>query len=117
MTARTLRHAARTATGLLLTAPVLVMTALPALALEDGEEPAPSLPLAVNILLYLGIPVLIFVLAAIPIFASARKKSRYRPAEGWDHQPLWFAGPDDPEAAVSSASPEQSGRGGASASW
>ena len=117
VTARTSRRAARTAAGLLTTASVLVLTAAPALALDDGEEPADPLPLGTSLLLLLVVPLLIMVLTALPIFAAARRKSRYRPAEGWNHQPMWFAGPADPEAAVSAASPDQPGRGGASATW
>ncbi len=119
VTARSPRLA-RTAGSFLLSAALLTLTACASrtVAIEDGEEPAEDLSLGVNLLLYVGIPVLIFVLTAIPIFLSAsRRKSRYRPNEGWDNQPVWFAGPDDPERAVDEASPDQPGRGGASGGW
>lgn len=118
VTARTPRHLARTAAGLLLTVPLLVATALPAAALADGEEPAPPLGIGLGLLLFLGLPLLIMAVTAVAVYGpSSRRSSRYRPAQGWDHQPLWFAGPDDPEAAVASASPESARKGGASASW
>lgn len=118
MTARTRGPLARTATGLLTFATYLLLTGCVAQGvLEDGEEPGEEIGLVEGWLVFGGIPLLILVLTAIPIFVSARKKSRYRPSEGWDHQPMWFAGPEDPEAAVTSASPDQPGRGGASAGW
>ena len=118
MTVSPARQVYRAAAGLLLTAPFLVLSAAPALAVADGEEPGDPLPLGTSLLVFVGIPLLIMALTAVPIFAGAsRKKSRYRPAEGWNAQPMWFAGPDDPEAAVSGADPKQAGRGGASGSW
>jgi hypothetical protein len=118
VTRRTRGPVARTATGLLTFATYLLLTGCVAQGvLEDGEEPGEEIGVLEGWLVFGGIPLLILVLTAIPIFASARKKSRYRPSQGWDHQPLWFAGPADPEAAVSSAPTEQPGRGGASASW
>ena len=52
--------------------------------------------------------------AALP---SMLKRPRYRPGRPWKHDPLWFNGPDDPDAAVAKARPGASGRGGASAEW
>lgn len=85
--------------------------------LEDGEEPGPELGVLEAWLLFAGVPLLILVLTALPVFAAAKRRSRYRPSQGWEHQPMWFGGPDDPESAVGSAPAQQSGRGGASASW
>ena len=118
MTVSLARQASRAVAGLLLTAPLLVLAALPAAAVADGEEPGNALPLGTSLLVFVGIPLLIMVLTAVPIFAGAsRRKSRYRPNEGWNQQPMWFAGPDDPEAAVSAADLKQPGRGGSSGSW
>ena len=118
MTARTRGPLARSATAVLTFATYLLLTGCVAQGvLEDGEEPGEEIGVLEGWLVFGGIPLVILVLTAIPIFAAARKKSRYRPSQGWDHQPLWFAGPDDPESAVRSAPTEQSGRGGASASW
>jgi hypothetical protein len=117
VTARHTRRVARTAGVALLTVPLLIATALPAAAQNEGEVPDP-LPLLPSLLIFGGIPILIFVVVGLLVFGlSALRKPRYRPAQGWDGDPVWYGGPEDPEAAVQQAEPKQPGRGGSSATW
>jgi len=71
-----------------------------------------------TVLLWVGLPLLlsaiIYALAWLP---SARRTSRYRPQEGWNAEPVWFAGPADPLTAVERASTGDDARGGAGGAW
>jgi hypothetical protein len=102
------------ATGLVL--PLLPLT--PALALDDGEVPGDSLGTGLVIVYYVLIPLGIFALIALlSVLPSALRRPRYRPGRPWSHDPLWFNGPDDPNAALTGARPGATARGGASAEW
>ena len=69
-------------------------------------------------LLYVGVPVLVFVVVAVLVsIPGKRNRRRYRPAEGWDADPVWFAGPADPVGAVAQATVGDVVRGGAGGSW
>lgn len=96
----------------------IVVTAGPALAIDDGEVHGKPLGVGLTIAIYVLIPVGAFLLiaffAALP---SMLKRPRYRPGRPWKHEPLWFAGPDDPDTALKSARPGATARGGASAEW
>jgi hypothetical protein len=76
-----------------------------------------SLGAGMTILLFVIVPLAIFgvvgLLAALP---SLLRRPRYRPGRPWDHDPLWFAGPDDPQQAIARARPG-SAKGGASGEW
>ena len=101
----------------------VLLTAGPALADNpigpaEGEDPGSSLGLVKTLLLYIGIP----VVAAIVIFAvvwlpGAVNANRYRPAKGWNAEPVWFAGPPAPVEAVRSAELGDVVRGGARGDW
>ena len=92
-------------------------SALAANGLDDGEEPGPSLSLLNTLLLFVGIPVLVFAVIWVLVTASARSRGpRYRPGLDWWAAPVWFNGPDDVDNAVRSAA-ETTGGGGASARW
>jgi hypothetical protein len=96
----------------------VVVFAGPALALDDGERHGKSLgtgmTLVIFVLIPLGSSLVIAFFAALP---SMLKRPRYRPGRPWKHDPLWFSGPDDPDAALQSARPGATARGGASAEW
>lgn len=55
----------------------------------------------------------ISLLAALP---RLLRRPRYRPGKPWSHDPLWFAGAENPERALSRVRPERRS-GGASADW
>lgn len=77
-----------------------------------------SLGAGMTILLFVIVPLAIFgtigLLAALP---SLLRRPRYRPGKPWDHDPLWFAGPDDPDDALARVRPGRTAKGGASAEW
>ena len=103
------------ATGALLP----LLTAAPALAsLDDGEHPGKGLAWGMVVLVYVVIPLGIFaVIALFAVLPSALRRPRYRPGRPWQHDPLWFNGPDDPDKALAGARPGATARGGASAEW
>lgn len=97
----------------------VVVTAGPALAFRDdgevhGKPLGAGLTIAIYVLIPLGAFLLIAFFAALP---SMLKRPRYRPGRPWKHDPLWFNGPDDPDAALAKARPGSTARGGASAEW
>jgi hypothetical protein len=106
---------AAVATGALLP----LLTAAPALAkLDDGEQPGKGLGIGMVILIYVGVPLGIFaVIALLAVLPSALRRPRYRPGRPWQHDPMWFNGPDDPDKALAGARPGATARGGASAEW
>ena len=108
----------RTLTTVLATATTLLLTAGPALALDDGEVPGKSLGAGLVIVYYVLIPLGIFaVIAFFASLPSMLRRPRYRPGRPWKHDPLWFGAPEDPDRAVADARPGATARGGASAEW
>ena len=98
--------------------PILVV-ADPALAkLDDGEKHAKPLTAGQVILIYVVVPVGAFlVIAFFAVLPSLLRRPRYRPGRPWNHDPLWFAGPDDTDRALAGARPGVTAKGGASAEW
>jgi hypothetical protein len=100
-----------------------LLTAAPALAgnpigPSEGADPGHALGLGKALLVYVGTPVGAFlVLGACAYLPGVVKAHRYRPAQGWSADPVWFAGPVDPEAAIAGAELGDVTRGGASGSW
>lgn len=111
-----LRTAAGSAAGL---AVLLWFTTGPAVAtvVDDGTETADGLSVLETVLWFVGVPLGLFVVITLLVMApSAARGPRYRPGLGWWAAPVWFNGPDDPDAAVRAAEPTAGG-GGASARW
>ncbi|MDP9182903.1 MAG: hypothetical protein M3P04_09045 [Actinomycetota bacterium] len=106
-------------TGLLTT----LLTVAPAFASDpvgpsEGADPGAGLGPAATLLLYVVTPVAAcLLLAAIVLMPGAVRSNRYRPAEGWSADPVWFAGPVDAQTAVSTAQRGDVLRGGAHGSW
>lgn len=96
----------------------VVLLAAPALARDDGEVPykgiGTGLVIVEFVLAPLGAFLVIAFFAALP---SLLRRPRYRPGRPWKHDPLWFGGPDDPQAALHDARPGATAKGGASAEW
>ena len=118
MTVRTRRTVRRllTAGGAALAS--VVVLAGPALADDDGEVHGKGLGAGETIAIFVLIPVGVFlVIAFFSALPSMLKRPRYRPGRPWKHDPLWFSGPDDPDAALANARPGATARGGASAEW
>jgi hypothetical protein len=85
---------------------------------DDGEDPGPGLSVLQTLGIFVGIPVLLFVVIAVLVAApSAARGPRYRPGVGWWAAPVWFNGPDDAERAVRASAGSANDGGGASARW
>lgn len=92
-------------------------TAALAVNRDDGDQPGPGMPYGEAFLVYVGIPVALFLVIALLVYApSMGRGPRYRPGLSWWAAPVWFNGPDNPEDAVSSVRTVEAG-GGASARW
>jgi hypothetical protein len=84
---------------------------------DDGEIPAEGISNIATLLIYVGAPLLLFLVIALLVMApSMARGPRYRPGLGWWAAPIWFNGPDDADAAVRTAVPTTDG-GGTSARW
>lgn len=107
------------ATGLLTT----LLTVAPAFAGDpvgpsEGADPGSGIGPAETILLFVVIPLAAMgLIALVVLLPGAVRSYRYRPAEGWAADPVWFAGPVDPDTAVAQAQRGDVVRGGASGSW
>jgi len=77
-----------------------------------------SLGTGMTVLLFVIVPLAIFgVIGFLSALPSMLKRPRYRPGRPWDHDPLWFGGPDDPEGSLAKARAGRTPKGGASAEW
>jgi hypothetical protein len=84
---------------------------------DDGQDPGPGLSVLQTVLIFVGIPALLFVVITLLVMApSMARGPRYRPGLGWWAAPVWFNGPHDADIAVRTATPTAEG-GGASARW
>jgi hypothetical protein len=119
------RTAVRTCVLTAITA-LLVLPATPAVAAvtllanarDDGDDPGGGLSVIQTLGIFVGIPVLLFVVIAVLVIApSAARGPRYRPGLGWWAAPVWFNGPEDAERAVRDAAGSTGQGGGASARW
>jgi hypothetical protein len=89
--------------------------AYPHLGVSDGWTQG---SVARTVLLYVVLPLALLALAYLLVFLpAARRRNRYRPNEGWDAEPVWFAGPPDPAAALEQAPSGNVVKGGAGGSW
>lgn len=117
----------------------LLVTITPALAREQdaGSDPGESLSPLATLLIFVGIPVGLFLLIVLLVSAgSIAGGTRYRPDRVWDATPVEFGMPVEPATApvltrpagadasepraVTSGGPpddDQSGGGGISARW
>ena len=99
------------------------LTVAPAFAADpvgpsEGNDPGSGLGPAATLLLYVATPVAAcLLLGLIVLMPGAVRANRYRPAEGWSANPVWFAGPVDPDTAVAGAQRGDVTRGGAHGSW
>ena len=86
-------------------------------AVDDGEVPDP-LNTGETVFIFVVIPLLIVaVITVLTFLPSMARSPRYRPSREWDHDPLWFAGPADVQAALAGTTDVHVRGGGASAGW
>lgn len=84
---------------------------------DDGQEAGSGLSVLQTLLIFVGIPAVLFVAIAVLVSAPATARGpRYRPGLGWWAAPVWFNGPADADTALRKASATNGG-GGASARW
>ena len=101
----------------------MLLTVAPAFAADpvgpsEGSDPGSGLGPAATLLLYVVTPVAACLLiAAVVLVPGAVRANRYRPAEGWSADPVWFAGPVEPQLAIANAQRGDVTRGGAHGSW
>ena len=103
---------------------LLALTAQPAQAANErlgpmeGADLESGLTYGEGILLFVAAPLaLLLLLAAVTLLPGASRRERYRPGRAWSAAPVWFSGPPEPVAAVETAEPVATTRGGASGSW
>lgn len=96
----------------------LLLTAAPASArVDDGERSAPALSTLESLALFVGAPLaIVAVVTVLTLLPSGLRRPRYRPVRGWEHEPLWFGGPEQPDVALAEARPAD-GLGGARGRW
>jgi hypothetical protein len=115
------RRARRACVALGATAAGLVAgaaAATPAFAEAAGRAGGAGVGFGEIVLTYVVAPLALFaVIGALAVLPSARRRPQYRPGRPFSGEPVWFAGPDDPETAVRNASPGDQHRGGARGSW
>jgi hypothetical protein len=114
----------RTRTAIRLALPLVVaaagwLVAAPAHAVvENGEVPAPGLSAWYILGVYVGIPLGLFVLITLAVVGPIlARRPRYRPGRSWSYDPVWFAGPADPQLALRDAVPTLHAKGGVGADW
>ncbi|GAC1326185.1 MAG: hypothetical protein NVSMB13_10650 [Mycobacteriales bacterium] len=111
---------ARLAVGLGLTAAVATGLGGTALAADSGGGNPPGYSTGTALLVFVAAPLALFiVISALALVGSGGRggrRERYRPDRGWDREPVWVGGPDDPTGAIEGVTPA-SGTGGASGSW
>ncbi|MFL6239252.1 MAG: hypothetical protein ACJ735_07175 [Actinomycetes bacterium] len=97
--------------------------ALPAFAAkETGIDPGKSLGIGLTLLIFVGVPLGLFVFLALLIYGPGMlRRPRYRPGyQEWGYRSLWIGGPADPDAALTSMPPDtviDTPGGGAGAGW
>jgi hypothetical protein len=87
------------------------------LAADEGSVPGPGLGIALTLLIFVGIPVAVFLVLGLLVYGpSLLRRPRYRPGRTqWDFAPLWVSGPAN--AAPATSVPAGLRGGGAGAGW
>jgi len=87
------------------------------LTADDGTDAGAGLSVVETLFWFVAIPGVLFVgIALLASAPSIARGPRYRPGLGWWAAPVWFNGPESPDAALRAAAPTLGG-GGASARW
>jgi|tagenome__1003787_1003787.scaffolds.fasta_scaffold20884524_3 hypothetical protein len=68
---------------------------------QEPDGKLSSVTVAETILVFVGIPLALYVLLALLIFLpGGRKRSRYKPGQPWNHAPVWYEPHPEPGAAA-----------------
>ena len=104
-----LRRAARA----LALVPALALTFTASTAFADAPESWPNdpgVPALRALLVYLVIPLALFVLIALLVYIPSMSRNQtYQPGQPWRHEPLWFGGPRGGAEALESGSTSTGG--------
>jgi hypothetical protein len=121
---RTVRRSVRAglrAAIVVFAAVVVLLPALPAAAASDvgniGNVRDPQgLSVPMELLLFIGIPLLGFLVAALLSFRPSKgSRGRYRPGRPWTYEPVWFG--DESALEYEPKRAALPGAGGASGRW
>src|SRR4051812_4707292 len=87
---------------------LLMTVAAPALAGEEGSDTAKSLGVPLTVLILVGIPLAVYVLIALLVYAPSRlRRPRYRPGvREWGYAPIWIGGPESAQTALTRTPPD-----------
>nr|AHE14612.1 hypothetical protein asmbl_4 [uncultured bacterium] len=93
---------------------------------DAGDHPGHQLSTAATLLIFIGIPILLFaVIAVLVALPSLLRGPKYRPGAQWAAEPVWYGGPGAraseeltavPATNLASTQPSEE-VGGASARW
>lgn len=93
-----------------------VITNVPKIGNIDNVSSPESLSVPLEVLLFIGIPVVGFIIAALMAFRPQRGTARrYRPGRQWTHEPVWFG--DESALEYEPQRAALPGAGGASGRW
>lgn len=96
----------------------VAVTAGPGLALSAARGDGSSIGGAALVAIYVFVPLAAILLIAAAVYAPVLlRRPRYRPTRPWAYEPMWFAAPEDPEAAYERARAGAVAQGGSSGSW
>lgn len=84
---------------------------------DNGEVPDP-ISTGETVLFFVVLPLAIAgVIALLALLPGWLRAPRYRPTRSWEHEPLWFGGPQGADDAMDRATGIVVRGGGASAGW
>jgi hypothetical protein len=118
--------AVRRAARVLALMPAIAVTGATGAAFADAPDSwaeSPSVPLLRALVVYLLIPLGLFVLITLLVYIPSMSRSEsYQPGQVWRGEPTWFGGPRQGLAAVEATPPAAgsdagSTRGGTSGRW
>ena len=92
----TTRNVARAATvGAIIAVSLVAMSPAFAVVRDDGDEPGPPLSRLATLLIFVVVPVGLFLLITLLVLApSIARGPRYRPGLEWQANPQWFGDPE-----------------------
>ncbi len=118
---RTATSAAALAGLLALVLPLLTAPPAAAIYRDDGDDPGEGMSRLETVGIFVGGPVVLFVVIAALVYATNRGgEQRYQPGTGWYSAPVWFGGPpanERPRDVEELPTQATMSGGGASAGW
>jgi hypothetical protein len=95
-----------------------LVVAIPAYADDSGGNAATGWSFPESLGITIGAAAAICALVSLLVSVPQRlTRPRYRTGRPWSYDPVWFAGPPEPDRALASAKGGSVTGGGASAEW